>query len=113
MTQAVSVTGEKETEAVEAETYANLMNEREPLVDELTDLRLQISQEEAATPEFEEITQAIKKITALDKAHLAVMEKLHAKTQKSYKGVKQGQRMFSGYNPLPGTEVPSTVDIKQ
>jgi len=104
LTQKIVLTGEKENAEAEADAFSELIYEREPLIDELTDLRLQIDTEEAASLEFEEIKKII--------THLAIMEKLRNSAQKSYKGVKQGQRIHAGYNPLQGDEASSKFDIK-
>jgi hypothetical protein len=83
------------------------------LVDELSDLRQQIDDDEASSPEFFEIKKIISKITLLDKKHVEFMEKMRKDVQNSYKEIKQGQRIHKGYNPLPGDEVASKFDIKQ
>lgn len=107
------LTGDKEKEEAEAEAYSVLMDEREPLVDELSDLNEQIDSEERKTAEFAEFAEIISKITALDKRNMAIMEKMCAAVQSSYKEVKQGQRINAGYNPLPGDGVSSIINIKQ
>jgi hypothetical protein len=112
MTKALTLTGDKEQREAEVTAYALLMEEREPLVDELTELRQQITDEEAASAEFTAITETIARITALDKKHVKFMGELRDDTQTSYKEVKLGQRIHAGYNPLPGNEVSSVFDIK-
>jgi len=86
---------------------------REPLIEELTDLRLQLDETEMASAEFAAIKAVITKIRDLDKKHMEVMTQLHNGAKASYKDVKQGQRMTAGYNPLAGNESPSRFDIKQ
>ena len=113
MTNALTLTGEKENEETEIEAYSLLMDEREPLVDELTDLRHQIDDDEAASPEFAQVLKIIAQITDLDKKHSESMNLMRDSVQSSYKEVKQGQRINEGYNPLPGNEVSSTINIKQ
>jgi Asp-tRNA(Asn)/Glu-tRNA(Gln) amidotransferase C subunit len=113
LTRALVLTRDKDSRDAEVEAYVALMDEREPLVEELSDLRLQLDETETASPEFSEITKVIAQITDLDKKHLTVMEDYHKTVQNSYKGVKQGQRIHAGYKPLPGNEVSSTFDIKQ
>ena len=112
MTLALVLTGAKENEEAEAEAYFALVEDREPLIEELTDLRLQIGEREAASEEFEEIKKVINQITALDKSHLNTMEHLHKNVRTSYKEIKQGQRIHAGYNPLPGNEVSSKFDVR-
>ncbi|MCL1885144.1 MAG: hypothetical protein FWF81_15475 [Defluviitaleaceae bacterium] len=112
MTQSLVLTGEKEHEESEVAAYISLVDEREPMVDELADLRLQLDNADMTTPEFEEIKKAISKIAEVDKEHVAFMGKLHKGVQSSYKEIKQGQRLYAGYNPLPGDEVASKIDLK-
>ncbi|MCL2225214.1 MAG: hypothetical protein FWB96_09650 [Defluviitaleaceae bacterium] len=112
MTQGLVLTGVRDAGEEESEAYSLLMDEREPLIDELTDLRTKIDDTEAASAEFEAITQTIQQITALDKKHIAVMERLHKNVQSSYKDVKQGQRIHAGYNPVPDNEYSSKIDLK-
>jgi hypothetical protein len=113
MTKALVLTGAKEREEEEVEAYALLMDEREPLINELADLREQIDGEERETPEFAEVVQIILEITALDKKNAELMERVRESIQLSYKGVKQGQRISAGYNPLQGDEASITINIKQ
>jgi len=111
MMEGFTLTGDKEKEDAEAEAYIALIDEREPLVEELTDLRQQISDEEFATLEFEEIKKVIEKITALDKKYMEGIRHHHKNAQASYREIKQGQRIFAGYNPLPGDEVSSKFNV--
>jgi hypothetical protein len=113
MTKALVLTGEKGQEEDEVDAYAVLLEEREPMVNQLTALRQQLDAEALASGEFEEIKQVIAEITGLDKRHIKFMEHLRKDVQASYKEVKQGQRIHAGYNPLPGTEASSVFDIKQ
>lgn len=113
MTESLVLTGKRENEDEEVESYVNLMDEREPLIEELTDLRQQIADEEAASDEFARIKRTIEQITELDKKHLEFMQKKYKQVQGSYKEIKQGQRIHAGYNPLPGNEALGSFDIKQ
>jgi len=112
MTIAVGITGEKEHEDAELEAYYNHLEEREPLIEELVDLKIQIDDKEAETPEFEAIKKVIEKITELDKKHLAFVQKIHKTVQASYKEVKLGQRINAGYSShTTSHEVASQFDI--
>lgn len=112
MTKALVLTGEKSNEITEAESYFLLMDEREPLIDELTDLRQQLCEEELSSSEFAEIAKVITQITDIDKGHLKIMEHFHKNAKSSYRDVKMGQRINAGYNPLPGNEIPSKFDVR-
>ncbi|MCL2049784.1 MAG: hypothetical protein FWG87_13775 [Defluviitaleaceae bacterium] len=111
MTKALEFTQKKENEEAEITVYALAMDEREPLVYELADLREQMGEEEIASPEFAQVEKIVAEIIALDKGHLAIMEKMRSSVQASYKGVKQGQRITAGYNPLHGSEISDRINI--
>ncbi|MCL1863212.1 MAG: hypothetical protein FWF78_06580 [Defluviitaleaceae bacterium] len=111
MTNSLGLTGEKQNEEAELEAYFNLLDEREPLIDELLELKLQIDDTEAATPEFEAIKNVIAQITEADKKHLEFVQKIHSTVQASYKEVKLGQRINKGYSSFSGEEVASKFDI--
>jgi hypothetical protein len=113
MTKRLVLTGETEKEETEIEAYVTLLEEREPLVDELSDLRQQLSDEELSSPQFEEIAKIVSAITEMDKAHLRFVEHKHKKVQASYKEVKQGQRLNAGYNPVQVDTISSKFDMKQ
>jgi hypothetical protein len=113
MTQALFFSGEKELEEQEVENYVNLMEEREPLIEQLTELKLVIDETMASSADFAAIKQTIAEITELDKSHLEFMQHKHKGVKDSYQKVKQGQRIHTGYNPLPGNEVSSRFDMKQ
>jgi len=112
MTRSIALTGKKEEAEQEAEAFSVLMDERESMIDELTDLRLQIDPSEADSAEFKAILKTINQITELDKAHMVIMESFREEAQASYKEIKQGQRIHAGYNPLPGDEASSKINIK-
>lgn len=113
LTKNLTLTGAKEHGEAELESYIELLEERETLIEELTDLKHQMDDEEISSAEFEEIKKTINEITELDKKHIKLMEQLHEKARASYKEIKQGQRIHLGYNPLPGNEVSNKFDIKQ
>lgn len=113
MTKVIALTGDKDFEADEIEAYITLLEEREPLIDELSDLRQQIDEAEASSPQFKAATKTIAEIVNLDKKHMAIMEQKHKEAKGAYKEIKQGQRIHAGYNPLLGNEVSSKLDIKQ
>ncbi|MCL2199493.1 MAG: hypothetical protein FWB80_11265 [Defluviitaleaceae bacterium] len=111
MTKSLGITGEKENENAELEAYYTHLEDREPLVEELLDLKLQIDDTEAASPEFEAIKKVIEQITEMDKKHLAFVQKIHKTVQASYKEVKLGQRINKGYSSFSGDETASQFDI--
>jgi len=113
MTKSLILSGKKEVESEEIEAYELLLEEREPLIDELSDLRQQLDSEEASSPEFEQIKKIISEITEIDKKHIEIMKRIQKGVQASYKEIKQGQRIHKGYSPLPGNEVSSKIDMKQ
>ena len=111
MTRRVVISGESEKSEVDAEAYSALLDDREPLIFELTDLRLQISDEEVATEQFVAICNTLSQVAEIEKNHIAVIERLRGNAQSSYKGVKQGQRIAAGYNHMPQDEASSKINI--
>lgn len=111
ITKGAGISGDKQNEQAELEAYYALLEDREPLVDELLELKLQIDEEEAATPEFGEVKKVIEQITEMDKKHLAFIKKIHKTVQASYKEVKLGQRLTAGYNAISSYETASQFDI--
>ena len=113
MTKGLTFSSEKEVDESEVEAYVQLLDNREALIFELTDLRQQIDGTEATSPEFSEVTAIIKEITALDEHHLEFMRHMKKNAQASYRDVKQGQRIAVGYNPMHGDEAIGSFDVKQ
>ncbi|MCL1845087.1 MAG: hypothetical protein FWF77_04200 [Defluviitaleaceae bacterium] len=107
------LTGEKEHEKSEISAYMELLDEHEPLIDELTDLKFQLDDAELASPEFEKIKATITEITEIYKNHRNLVGAMQENAKSSYKEVKQGQRLSTGYNLLSENEVTSSFDIKQ
>ncbi|MCL2456955.1 MAG: hypothetical protein FWD19_05345 [Defluviitaleaceae bacterium] len=113
MTKSLILTGEKENEEMEIEAYSLLMVEREPLVDELSDLRQQLDADELASQEFSQIKKIIYEIAALDKKNFEILERIGKSVKSSFKEIKLGQKIHAGYSALQGEEVSSTINIKQ
>jgi len=112
ITKALVLTGVKDSEEADVEAYHAMLEEREPLVDELTDLRDQMDDDVLSSPEFAEIKQIISEIAKENERHNNIIKLMQKNAQASYKEIKQGQRIHAGYNPLPGDEVSSKLDIK-
>ncbi|MCL1878188.1 MAG: hypothetical protein FWF80_04975 [Defluviitaleaceae bacterium] len=106
-------TGDKEQEETELDAYMEFLDEHASLIDELTDLKLQLDEDERSSAEFKKIIETIEEITAIYKKHVRLIEHLHKNAKASYKEVKQGQRLNAGYNPLSTDEVSSKFDFKQ
>ncbi|MCL1843646.1 MAG: hypothetical protein FWF79_07525 [Defluviitaleaceae bacterium] len=113
LTKSIIITGAPGNEEQETEDFVFLMDEREPLIEQLSDLRNTIDENAINSKEYAEIAEVIAQVTVLDKKHIAIMQELHKGTQKSYKAVKLGQRITAGYNPLPGNEVSGKFDVMQ
>lgn len=95
MTLALQLTGQKDKEEEEAESYAALMETRAPLINKLTELKPMI---DTTTPGFAELTRIIRDIMQLDKKQLDFMEHLRKNVQDSLKEVKSGQKINTAYN---------------
>jgi hypothetical protein len=113
MTKSFVITGDKSQQEEDVEVFLALLEDREPLIDELSDIRQQLDDDELASPEFAEVVKILNQVTELNKKHMEEMENMRQSVQGSYKEIKQGQRIHAGYNPLPGNEVSSKFDIKK
>ncbi|MDR0272921.1 MAG: hypothetical protein LBI27_06355 [Clostridiales bacterium] len=112
ITKAHKVVSDKEVDESEVEAYVEMLEERGPLIDELTDLRQKLDDDAVSSAEFYEIEKIISEIAEINKTHIIVMKHMHKNAQNSYKEIKQGQRIHAGYNPLPGDEVSSQIDVR-
>jgi len=114
VTKKVVLTGERENEEAETQYYANLMELREPLVEELSKLRSKIDQKMAASAEFSRIRKTLEDIRTMDMSHLKYIEHIRSNVQGSYKDVKQGQKLHAGYQAYSNDESGSRMfDKKQ
>lgn len=113
MTQELKLVGTEDREAEEVEAYAKLMEDREPLVEKLMELKKEIDAVKASSPEFEAIKKTIADITALDKEHLEFMAYKRNSVEASHKKVKQGQKIHTGYTDLPLDSGSRMFDTKQ
>ena len=111
-TAALQLTGLKETEEQEVETYAKLMEDREPWVAELTALKAQITPAQQDSEQFEQIKQVIEDIALLDKAQLAIIQQMQTAMQNEIKEMKSGRKMTNAYNAHDG-EASSYFDKRQ
>jgi len=112
MTKALVLTGEKDAEEQELDDYINLLDEREPLVELLEEIKLVMNKSMLKSPEFSEIKKTLDEIRRIDEMHLNIFKQKHAEAREAYKDIKQGQRIHVGYNQLPGNEAASRIDIK-
>ena len=112
ITRNFSFTSETDMKEDDMEAYIIMLDEREVLIDEIADLRLQMDDYVISSPEFAEISKIISEISEINKKHVAIMNHLRKNAQDSYKEIKQGQRIHAGYNPLPGDEVSSRINVK-
>ena len=111
MTRAMVFTGDADKDEQEVEAYENLINSREPLVQEL--LKLNIDESAKSMPAYRPIKQTIIDIAELDRKHLAFMGEMHETIKDAYKQVKHGQRIHKGYTSLPPEAVSVRFDKKQ
>jgi len=111
ITRSLSLTGTEEFEEAEIEAYINLLDEREIMIEELSDLKNQLTADEISSPAFEKIKADVTEIAKASETHIKTVKLLHKKMQSSYKDIKQGQRIHAGYSPLPSGEVSSTFDV--
>jgi len=113
LTNELSFTGLAEDDEKEVNAYAALMEERQPLVDELMKLKESIDSEMAASEEFAGIKKTLLELDELDKAHMAYIQTMRETVKDAYKVVKQGQRIHDGYTSLPPGYESQRLDVKQ
>jgi len=113
VTEGLEFSGNKENEEDEIEAYAKVMEERQPLVDKLMELKKEIDSVMESSPEFREIKQIIGNIADLDKKHHTHLNNIKNSVQQSHKMVKQGQKIHEGYMDLPPDSESCRFDIKQ
>ena len=113
VTKKLVLTGERSNEESETEYYANLMDLREPLVEELVKLKSKFDSKMIASAEFSEIRKTLEDIRALDMGHLRYIEHIRSNVQGSYRDVKQGQKIHSGYQSISDESGPRMFDKKQ
>ena len=113
MTKALVLTGQKEQEEAEVEAYAKLVEEREPLINKLIELKKGVDAVMASSPEFEAICQTISEISDLDRGHLDSIESMYDAVQASHKEVKSGQRIHNAYIDTPSESMYHRFDTMQ
>jgi hypothetical protein len=112
ITSALVLTGADEQEESDIAAYAKMVEEREPLIAELTELKQSIDNEMAASEEFAAIVHTIDDIAKLDEEHLDFMENVREAVQGALRKVKHGQKIHEGYQALPPESTSRRFDIK-
>jgi len=113
MTKAVIITGFDDVQEAEVEAYANLMEKREPLVQQLAELKKEIDAAMASSPEFEEIQQTISRIAEIDNANLTYVERMSEDMKVAMRKIKGGQKVYQGYGNAPLDTESHMFDTKQ
>jgi hypothetical protein len=113
LTESLTLTGESEKEEAEIAAYAQMVDEREPLITQLLALKQNIDEEMANTDEFAAVKSTIDYIAELDEGHTEYMENVREAVQGAIKKVKQGQRVHQGYQALPPDSASRRFDTKQ
>jgi SepF-like predicted cell division protein (DUF552 family) len=113
ITSALVLTGADEQEESDIAAYAKMVEDREPLIAELTELKQSIDEEMAASEEFAAVAQTISDITKLDEKHTDFMENMREAVQAALRKVKHGQKIHEGYQALPPETTSRRFDIKQ
>ena len=112
ITQSLVLTGKEEQEEAEIAAYAQMVDEREPMIAELLKLKQNIDAELAETDEFAIVKQTIETIAQLDEEHQNYMENVREVVQGAIKKVKQGQKIHKGYQDLPPESTSLRFDTK-
>lgn len=97
MTKDLVLTGQKENEEVETDAYVKLMEDRQPLVDKLTELKKGIDSVIESSPEFDDIRQTIKTITDLDEEHIILMNRMNESAHTAHKDIKVRRKLHNAY----------------
>jgi hypothetical protein len=113
LTKELVLTGDERLEEQEVEAYVALMEAREPLVGQLTELRQKVDATTVSSVEFSAIKQTIADIANLEKEHLATIGYMRDGAQESFKGLKHGQKIRAGYNTQPVESMSRMFDMKQ
>ena len=113
LTNALVLTGRAEKEEEEVEAYAKLIEERQPLVDKLAELKKGIDAVKASSPEFAVIRKTIEAIADLDRRHLNFMEGKRDMVKTSHKDLKTGQKLHNAYMDLSPQSTSRSFDIKK
>lgn len=113
MTKATVLTGARDLEETETEQYESLINNREPLIEELMALKAGIDTEMASSAEFKQIKQTIAEIRQLDEKLLDCVKLMQLDVQDLHKGIKQGQNVYAGYQSFNAETGRHILDIKQ
>jgi len=98
LTVDLSFTGEDEQEDNEIAAYAEMVEARAPLVEQMAVLQTQLTPADRTTPEYAEIMRTIADIADLDSTHRNFFEQLRDEVKDSLKGIKQGQKIHSAYS---------------
>ena len=111
MTAALKLTGQPDMAEQEIDAYALLMDKREPLVKELISLT---QSKGAVDKEDKQITdQIMKKIVALDKEHIRVMEHIRGSVMGSMKEVRSSMKLNNAYAHPMDTRSSGVLDASK
>ena len=110
-TKQLVLTGDAEKVEEEVAAYVNLIESREPLVQELS--KLDFDEQTRSSHDFKIIKQAVADITEIDKRNLELVQEMHETIKDAIKLAKQGQRVSRGYQAMSSEIVSARFDIKQ
>jgi hypothetical protein len=113
MTASLQLTGQKDLEEQEVGAYAKLMEDREPLVAQLSSLRESLGPDLRTTPQFADIKRLLTDIADMDKEHLIFMGHLRDDMQKAIKDIKSGRKVSAAYGMDSADVGASYFDTKQ
>ena len=114
MTRSLILTGAEDREEEEINAYAELMEKREPLVQKLAELKLEVDAAMASSPEFEEVQQAVRELADIDSTNLSYVESMKDVMKEALRKIKNGQKIHAGYTSIPAAaEATASFDVKQ
>jgi len=104
---------EDDTQEQDIAAYAKMVEDRDPLVAQLTALSSEVGATVRGTREFTALRKRIDEIASLDKQHLSHVEKVRDDMRGTIKGMKHGRQMREAYSAEAYGEGVGYFDTKQ
>ncbi|MDR1664079.1 MAG: flagellar protein FliT [Clostridiales bacterium] len=111
LTSALSLTGQPDVVEIEIDEYTALIEERDPLVKELTEL---MREAEKDTDGWRALEGIVQKIFVMDKENRRIMEHTRGLVQNSMKELRSGRKLSNAYaHPLEVRVSSGRLDTRQ
>ena len=119
LTSALELTGDPDLIDAEVDKYSALIDEREPLIEELGGLKNKAENTGAGArageckAEKEAVDEICKRILDCDRSHLNIIKRIRESAQSYIKDIKTGRKLNSVYQPVPDGTAAGVVDASQ